>query len=353
MPAIRMLLGSVRSQLWALPVLVALGVLASAAEGVGIGMLIPLLDVLVQGERDTAAGWFVTSIRDFGAGMSSEARLTLLAGTIFSLIVVKSVVIFAYGALSVWFNGRIVHMLRCALVRQMLEVGYAFLARTEHGRLVNALDHETWRTSEALDSLSQLVVHACSVAVLGVLLLLISWQMTIAVAVGVLVVALAVRAAVRRSRRLGTVMVHSYGALSERILEVLRGMRVIRLFGREPYEQERFERSSDLARQDTLRVGLVTALIQPLTEVLYVLLFIGILFAWYGEVGVPTLLAFLLLLYRLQPHVKALDHCRVEIASLLPAMTEVTALLDPRGKPYLRSGTRPIAGSRPPSPAAT
>ena len=62
--------------------------------------------------------------------------------------------------------------------------------------------------------------------------------------------------------------------------------------------------------------------------------------------SVSHLAPFLLLLYRLQPHIKAVDHRRVELASLLPAMLEVTALLDARDKPYLRSGTRAYEGLR-------
>ena len=138
MRAIHMLLGYVRPHLWAVPLLVVLGLLASAAEGFGIGMLIPLLDVLVRPAQETDAGWFVTAIRGFGASMSSEARLTLLAGTIFGLVVVKSIIMYAYSALAVWFNGRTVHALRCALMRQMLQIGYAFFARADQGRLVNA-----------------------------------------------------------------------------------------------------------------------------------------------------------------------------------------------------------------------
>jgi hypothetical protein len=105
MHAIRLLFGYVRPHFWAVPALVGLGLVASAAEGVGIGMLIPLLDMLGGQPQEAGGGWFVSALRGFGAGLGSEARLALLAGTIFALVLLKSVVIFGYTALAEWFYG--------------------------------------------------------------------------------------------------------------------------------------------------------------------------------------------------------------------------------------------------------
>jgi subfamily B ATP-binding cassette protein MsbA len=168
--------------------------------------------------------------------------------------------------------------------------------------------------------------------------------MTAAVALGVLVVSLLIRTAARRGQRLGAATVTSYGELYGRTLEILNGMRVVRLFNREAYEEQRFAATSERARRNALSVALVTTLIQPMTEVCYVLLFVGILVVWHGSIGVPTMLAFLALLYRMYPHVKVIDDRRVKIASLQPAIREVARLLDTRDKPYLRSGTRTWRG---------
>jgi ATP-binding cassette, subfamily B, bacterial MsbA len=344
---LRALVCFVRPHLWAIPVLVVLGLIASAAEGFGIGMLIPLLDALVQREDQAAASnWFVSAIRRYGAGLNKEARLGVLVGTILALALLKSLILCGYAGVFTWFHTRIVHSLRCALFAQLLDVGYAFFLRTDRGRLLNTLEGETWRTSEALASLSMAVIHGCSVLGLGILLVLISWQMTATVAAGVALVTLLLRAAVRRARRLGCMSVSSHARLSGRMLEALSGMRVIRLFGMEAHERERFERASDQARRDMLGVNLVTGLIQPLTELLYVFVFVVVLLAWYGTTQLGTLLAFLLLLYRMQPHIKGFDHHRVEIASFLPAMAEVAALLEARDQRPIRSGSVAYRGLR-------
>jgi subfamily B ATP-binding cassette protein MsbA len=314
--------------------------MASAAEGFGIGMLIPLLDALMGGQEGAAAAnWFVATIRSYGDDLDAQGRLGLLVGTIFALAVLKALVGSAYVGLAVWFNTSIVHALRCALFQRLLDTDYGFFIRCDHGRLLNTLDGETWRTSEALSALSSLAIHACGVVAFGGLLVLISWQMTLAVAVGVLLVGLLLRMPLRWSRRAGEATVGSYGALSERMIEALSGMGVIRLFGREADERERFEQASNRVRVDTLRVNLVTGLTQPLAEVLYMALFVAVLVAWHQSVELGTLLAFLLLLYRLHPHAKGLDQQRVEFASLLPAIREVGRLLETAAAQPVRAGS--------------
>jgi subfamily B ATP-binding cassette protein MsbA len=124
-------------------------------------------------------------------------------------------------------------------------------------------------------------------------------------------------------------------------------MRVIRAFGQEVREEQRFAAASERVRTVTLRMDAVSGLVHPLLEVLYAPLFIGIaLLAWFIEIGMPILLAFLLLLYRLQPHVKGIDYDRVHLATLSGAVREVFALLDRSNKPYLPSGRSSFATLR-------
>ncbi|TGR67581.1 ABC transporter ATP-binding protein, partial [Mesorhizobium sp. M2D.F.Ca.ET.223.01.1.1] len=53
--------------------------------------------------------------------------------------------------------------------------------------------------------------------------------------------------------------------------------------------------------------------------------------------------AFLILLYRLQPHVRALQMTWSQLQGLSGSLEEVTWLLDPEGKPAPPQGSRPFA----------
>lgn len=339
----RRLYGFTRGRRWALPALVGLGLLAALTEGLGIGMMIPLFAAMFDTEAQ--AGAFTGLFAWFGAGLGEGARVALLVGVILALVALKCVVQYAYDALSIWFGGHLIHQLRLALFRQLMDVGYAFFAGRDQGRLFDILRGETWLAGEFVLLISRAVISLCALVVFTLLLLLISPQLTAVAVVGGVAITLLVRVVARRVGRLGQVTVDSSAALSRRTLQVLGNMRVIRLFGQQPGEQARFAEVAERDRRACLKVELAGAGIQPATEMLYAPLFLGILlFAWAGNVAFPTLVAFLVLLYRLQPHARRLDHIRVEIAALLPAVRQIATLLETADKPYIRSGTLPFHG---------
>ncbi len=348
MTAVRTLLGFMGPYRWAAPVLVVLGILGSLSEGLGIGLLIPLLQVLLGGGATTeGAGPVVDAVQRYAALFPEATRLPVIVATIVGLIAFKVAVFYASAALFAWVNGHVGHRLRRGLFHQLLHVGYVFLARNDPGRLLNTLGTETWRATDALSALFSLITHACMVGVFVVLLLLVSWPLTLGVAGGLALASLVVRLVTWQTRRLGEVAVVANGALADRMVDGLTGMRVIRAFGQEAREQARFDRASDRVRGTFLTMELTSGLVQPLLELLFVpLLLAALLLAWRAGLALPTVFAFALMLYRLQPHMRGLDQARVYLDSLLGAVTAVTSLLDDRDKPYTRSGTRPFEGLR-------
>jgi subfamily B ATP-binding cassette protein MsbA len=89
----------------------------------------------------------------------------------------------------------------------------------------------------------------------------------------------------------------------------------------------------------------ISGLVHPVSEILTVALLLGILLttAMLTPGQMAASVAFLLLLYRLQPRIKQLDVDRVALDSLSGSVEEVRSLLDESDKPYLRSGTRTLA----------
>lgn len=343
---IRALFTFLRPFAWAFPPLIVLGLGASLAEGVGIGLLIPLLNLLVQGDSSASAG-LIGRLQGFAGDLSPDTRLALISGCIFGLVILKAIIVIGFYALSAWVTGHAAHHLRTAVFRQWLEVGFAFFLSREMGRIANTLENETDRASEAMSSLAALIISACTVAVFATLLLLMSWQLSLIVLAGVISISLGLRLLVRRANRLGKALVDVCSGLHEIVWNTLGALRLIRLFGEEEELQQRFDSQSNRIRRTAWHLELLQSLVQPLLEVLYLPIFIGVLlYAWYTELGVPALIAFLLLTHRLQPHIKRIDQCRVHLAALSAAVADVAATLSRHDKPYLRSGSRPFSGLR-------
>lgn len=340
--AIRGLLEFTREYPWAVPVLVVLGLAASLAEGVGIGLLIPLLDGVLYGaaERTSAAsGPLAEMLQWFATVAAGERGMLFLGLIIVGLVALKTAILALDAVVSTGVIARAMRDLRVRLCDQLMRVGYEYFSRVPQGELVNLLDAQTYRASEALRALTVLIGSLCTMVVFGVMLLLLSWELTLVVALLVVPVSLTVRYLAGLAHGYGDRLVQSYTGLSGRILEILGAMRTIRVFNREKLETERFAAAAEEVRRSYMRTEIVNELLPPLVEFLYVPVFIAVLaIAWYMEVGVATVLVFLLLLYRLQNPLKRLNASRVTLAGYAAGIRDLQALLDTQGKPYTSSG---------------
>jgi ABC-type multidrug transport system fused ATPase/permease subunit len=335
----RNLVAVTRGYWWSAPVLVGLGVLSALTEGLGIGLMIPLF-AAIFGQADEG-GWIGGAAGRIARGFSASERVALLICLILLLAGLRGAVQFAYDAISVRIVGRITHRLRMVLFRQLLDVGYAYFTTRDRGRLFDILRRETWLAGELLMSVSRMLSSLCTIVVFGVLLIVISPLLTLAGAFGAILIALVVRVVARRMHQLGAATVAPGALLSRRTMEVISSMRTIRVFGQEQAALDRFDRASEADRAADERVALGRAMIQPLTELLYAPLFLGILLgAWASGMSFATLVGYMVLLYRLQPHARRLDHLRVELAGQVPIVEHILALMRRDDKPYVLNGTR-------------
>lgn len=345
--AIRTLLPLLKLYPWGIPAIVTLGILSSLSEGLGISLFIPLLQSLEQGKSQSVSGNFLVGFlnRTFTA-VSPDNRLLVIALCIFGSILLKSCLSYSNAILLSWLNSRISHRLRSGIFKQLLSVSYSFLETHETGKLMNTLATETWETSRALGVLVSLIINICTIVVFVILLLLISWQLTLLVAVALVLISISIQVVTRRAMNLGQQAVQANATLASRMWEGFSGMRVIRAFSREPYEQERFDHSSKEVRNTFLKLDILSGAVGPLSEVLSAVLLLSILVIalLQDRAALPTLLTFIFILYRLQPRVKHLDSARVGLVALTTSVEDVMSLLDRSNKPYIRSGRIPFSG---------
>jgi subfamily B ATP-binding cassette protein MsbA len=129
--------------------------------------------------------------------------------------------------------------------------------------------------------------------------------------------------------------------MAQRLVEMLRTRRTIRVFGREAGERARFAASSDDERRVFERLQRTQALVPPASELLVAGLMLGVLWMRAGVPGeLPVVLTFLALLYRLQPQVQQLDGARVSLVAAAAPTAAVMELLATSDPP--RAGTRTI-----------
>ncbi|MGH8001597.1 MAG: ABC transporter ATP-binding protein [Brasilonema sp.] len=339
--AIKVLLPLLRLYPWTIPLIIILGTFSSLFEGLGISLFIPFLQPLdttsSQGEnRHSLVNNFLNQIF---INVPQDKRLFVIPLCILGLVLLKNCLAYINTLLSYrlyWYIGQ---RLLCRIFQQILSVNYSFLDSTPSGKLLNTLDIETWRTCDAILTFVNIVISLCTVVVFVILLMLISWQLSALVTVALILISLSIQYVTRRAKKLGQQSVQANNNLANRVMEGFYGMREIRAFGHESYELKRFEQATIHSRNIALKLAKLYSITGPLSEFLAVALLVCILIiALQYKSDLPTLLTFILMLYRLQPVVRRLDTDRVIFISFLGAVEDVISFLDKAEKHYIRSG---------------
>ena len=341
-PLLARLMAVTAGHRWLIPLLVLLGLLAFLFEGIGIYLLMPLLQTLSGTAGAAGSTGRVGAATRWTADLPQGQKVAALVGAIVGCILLKGLTALASQMAQAYAGARFGHDIRVSTFRVILGADQGFLDVQPPGALLNTLATETWRLSQGLQALSWLILNACAVVIFLGLMLVLSWQMTLVVGTAVGLIFLVVHRVTAPAKAAGAEAVRANQTLASRISEGLAGLRTIRLFAREPDELGRFTAASSEVRRAFLRMEVLNALPAPLMETLFALLLGGLLI-WQGTAGLPSLLVFLALLVRLQPHAAALMHARVALMTLEGAMDNVADLGRAADLHPLPSGTLPAA----------
>ncbi|MER9235931.1 ABC transporter ATP-binding protein/permease [Mesorhizobium sp. M0622] len=343
LPMLRRALG--RKQLRLLPAVVVLGLLSAALEGFGIGLIIPLLNIIMGQQGQTGMAGFSAVFQHVGSSLSERDRLIVISVAILGSILLKNLFAFANTLLTTFIYGKASHSIRSALSEQLLRVGYPFFLQQSPGRLLNIISNESWRASDAIQITLGAIVNASAAIILLAFLLLLSWQMTLLVTLGLALVQVAHAMLSANLKAPSRSVASRNSQLASQMLHLVHAGRLIRIFGQEQREKAAFDQASDAVRRAAFVLLTRQGALPPLTEVLHAMLFLAVVIgAWFANVSFPLIVAFVILLYRLQPYMRSLQMAWSQLQGLSGSLEEVTWMLDPSDKPQPPQGNRPFPG---------
>ncbi|MER8380532.1 ABC transporter ATP-binding protein/permease [Mesorhizobium sp. M0815] len=342
LPMLRRALG--QKQLRLLPAVVVLGLLSAALEGFGIGLIIPLLNI-IMGQGQTGMAGFSAVFQHVGSSLSERDRLIVISVAILGSIVLKNLFAYANTLLTTFIYGKASHSIRSALSEQLLRVGYPFFLQQSPGRLLNIISNESWRASDAIQITLGAIVNASAAIILLTFLLLLSWQMTLLVTLGLALVQVAHAMLSANLKAPSRSVASRNSQLASQMLHLVHAGRLIRIFGQEQREKAAFDQASDAVRRAAFVLLTRQGALPPLTEVLHAMLFLAVVIgAWFANVSFPLIVAFVILLYRLQPYMRSLQMAWSQLQGLSGSLEEVTWMLDPSGKPEPPQGDAAFPG---------
>lgn len=325
----RALFAVARENLAFLPLMAVLAVLSSVFEGFGLTLIIPLVQSLGEEAGPAAAGGYLGMLHAFIEQFPPASRTTTVLALIFAAVLAKS--LFSYANMSVLgvVYGRVSHRLRTAIFERILAIPLATVERERSGKLLNTLNNETWRATDALNIIFATITSLATAAVFASLLLLLSWKLAL-IAIGcMLLIPPVIQVISRYAKRLGKQALECNEIMAQQTWSTLNGLRTIHTFGREEDEQGRYAKISDRVRALFLRMALVSMTTGPITEIMVVGVLVVLILLVSAEFAtLSTLVAFIALLYRLQPKLVALMSAQSSLASLHASVEAVSEILE-------------------------
>ena len=149
----------------------------------------------------------------------------------------------------------VVHKVRTQLFDQLMQMPSAYFDASTQGHLVSRITYNVAQLRDAgTDALKSLVQDGGKVLVYLGYMFFLSWKLTLIFVATAPLVALVVIYASRRFRRISRRIQNSMGDVTHVASEAVSGYRVVRIFGGERYEQDRFHKSSSYNRRQNLKM---------------------------------------------------------------------------------------------------
>ncbi|MFA6619277.1 MAG: ABC transporter ATP-binding protein, partial [Candidatus Neomarinimicrobiota bacterium] len=275
----------------------------------------------------------------------SQALLAVII-TMIAMIIIKNISYFLQTYFVSFVEEGMLRDLRLKVYSHLLKLDLGYFARSRSGELTSRLTADVVRIkSTVTQSLISSVRQILLLAVYFSLTLWVSWKLTLVTLLvlppSMTLIILLGRSLRRKSHRAQEKMADFASFLTETIT----GIRVVKAFAMEPFEEKRFMKSVDGHMKHEIRLRRMKALSGPVTECLGALA-AGVIL-WFGGnsviegngISAGKFMVFLAAALSMMDPAKGLSKAYAEIMSGLAAGERVFKILDTR--PAIREALNP------------
>lgn len=226
----------------------------------------------------------------------------------------------------------LVHDLRVALFNSLLSLPNRYYDAHNSGHLISRITFNvTMVTGAATDAIKVVIREGLTVVFLFAYLLWMNWQLTLVMIAILPVIALVVSSASKKFRKQSKKIQVAMGDVTHVASETIQGYRVVRSFGGEAYEQQRFLAASEDNTRKQLRMVKTGAVYTPTLQLLIysamaVLMFLVLLLR--GDATAGDLVAYITAAGLLPKPIRQLSEVSANIQKGLAAADSIFEQLD-------------------------
>ena len=337
---------------------IALSVVAAALDAYSFALLIPFLNALfglppIPLSNNLASRMLEATIGVFLDPADKMGSLQHVILAILVIITAKNTLVWLAGQFGAQLQEYVVRDLRDAVYRHLQRLPLAYFTRSRAGQLLARVLVDTDQTKQLATELVTRAVQSGALVISYVALMFaITWQLSLMALVVVPVLMLALQPLLKRLRKGYRRLRNDYGEMMSVLQEVVVGIRLVKAFRAESYEDQRFTGASHTYSAGMVKVSRAAFLSQPLTEVIGTIITVFVLWMGAREVLVAgtmqgsELIGFLAVVLRLMQPLKQLSQVPAVAQGSLAAAERIFEVLDAPTEQALDRGTRTVGAVR-------
>ena len=357
----RRLLRYLRPHSWRMVGTIACNVIAAALDVFSFTLLVPFLNALFGAQQlipRAAASW-VTRLQDqlVGKFLNPADRLGSVATmmvAIMAIVALKNTFVWLAGQLGASLQENVTRDLRDGVFRHLQRLPLGYFQRTKTGQIISRVLADTEQTKALITELVTRTLQNLA-QIIGTIVILLNYsvRLTFIALVIAPLLTLSLQPVLRKLRKGHRRLRGDFGEITSVLQEVVSGIRLVKSFRGEPYEDARFSAASGRYSSGMVRITRVAALSQPMTELIGTS--VAMLILWVGAREVllgdgamdsATLITFMIMVMRLLPPLKQLSQAPTTAQQSFASAERLFEVLDLPTEGQTDRGTRTASALR-------
>jgi subfamily B ATP-binding cassette protein MsbA len=229
-----------------------------------------------------------------------------------------------------WVSNKVVTDIRAQLFSKMVRHSMDFFNKMRAGFLMSRITNDTRAMQMALTTISSDLFKQ-PITILGAIsmLLLMDWKFTLVTLVLFPTCLLPIRIYGRRVRKAVQGQFEGMGEMVVTMQETFAGIRVIKSFAREAYQEKEFKRSNQLQFSQMMRIIRSMEAIGPLVETIAAIgVGMALLYVYAANLSVGRFFGLISGIFILYDPIKTLSKIQMVMQQSIAATTAIFAILD-------------------------
>ena len=233
-----------------------------------------------------------------------------------------------------WVSNNVIAELRHKMFERMIRLPSSYYSDNLSGRLMSRIAYDVGGVAGAATSaLTTLVKDSLSIIGLLAWLLYLNWKLTLLTLSVVPFIAFVVRRFSKRLRNVARGQQESMGKITQVLQESIEGNKVVKIFGGQKYEEERFGKSIQEQRRLAMRATLASSAQTPLVHFfssasVAIIIAVALKQASNDQATVGSFVSFVTAMLMIMAPLKRLTDVNAPIQRGLAAAESVFSLID-------------------------